>query len=129
MSMDNRRGPNLPNKTPQQKRPQGGIGISLMWIILLGIAILGNVIVAPLFGSNSGSHTEIPYSTFKQEVRQTMVATISTQADVITSHFTRPVTLTATDGKPATISDFTSRMPTYTDNNLGPLLDSHRVVV
>ncbi|HEY8286184.1 MAG TPA: ATP-dependent metallopeptidase FtsH/Yme1/Tma family protein, partial [Chloroflexota bacterium] len=129
MSMDNRRGPNPPNKSPQQKRPQGGIRISLMWIILLGIAILGNVIVAPLFGSSSGSHTEIPYSTFKQEVSHNLVASISTQTDLITGHFTRPVTLVATDGKPATITDFTSRMPTYTDNNLGPLLDDHRVVV
>ncbi len=129
MSMDNRRGPTSPNKSPQQKKPQGGIRISLMWMILLGIAILGNVIVAPLFGGGSGSHTEIPYSTFKQEVTNNLVASVSTQADLITGHFKRPVLVPTTDGKSSTISDFTSRMPTYTDNNLGPLMDQHGVVI
>src|ERR1035437_8723328 len=129
MSMDNRRGPNSPNNAPQQRRPLGGGRISLMWVILLGIAILGNVIVAPLFGSSSGSPTAIAYTTFKQEVNKNLVASISTQADVITGQFTHEITVPTTDGKQTSITSFSTRMPTYIDNSLGPDLDQHGVVV
>ena len=63
MSMDNRRGPNSPKNAPQQRRPLGGGRFSLMWIILLGVAVLGNIIIAPLFASSSGSRlrkAEVP---------------------------------------------------------------------
>ncbi|MGH2389039.1 MAG: ATP-dependent zinc metalloprotease FtsH [Chloroflexota bacterium] len=129
MSMDNRRGPNSPKNSPQQRRPQGGVRISLMWLILLGIAILGNIIVAPLFSGSSGSRTAIAYTTFKQEVNRYLVASVTTQADVITGKFKREITVPTTDGKQTAITNFSTRMPTYVDNGLGPLLDKHNVVV
>ena len=129
MSMDNRRGPNSPNPPQQQKRPSGGMRFSVLWVVLLGVAILGNVIVSSVMNSSTGNNPAITYTQFKTEVAQNQVASIVTQADVVTGDFRSSIVVPTTDGKSALTKSFTTRLPSYTDNTLGPLLDAHKVDV
>src|SRR5260370_20258121 len=109
MSLDNRRGPNSPNPPQQQKRPSGGMRFSVLWVVLLGVAILGNVIVSSVMNSSTGNNPSITYSQFKTEVAQNQVASVVTQADVVTGVFKSSIDVPTTDGKSALTKSFTTR--------------------
>jgi cell division protease FtsH len=126
--MDNRRGPTAPNgKSPN--RPSGGIRFSILWIVLLGAAILGNILVAPLLQNTDTSRVSIPYSAFVQNVQQNLVASITTQGDAVTGSFKSAQIVTSSDGKIVTTQDFSTYLPSYTDTSLAGLLSQHHVTV
>jgi cell division protease FtsH len=131
MSMDNRRGPN-PTNPKQKNRPPGGVRFSVLWVVLLIALIVGNIIVAPLFQNAGASRTTISYTNFEAFVARGDVKSITVQADLINGTFFSPgQEVTNTDDKPSTgkITDFSTRLPAYTDNNLAALLKAHNVDV
>jgi cell division protease FtsH len=124
--MDNRRG-SAPNKSPN--RPSGGIRFSILWIVLLGAAILGNILVAPLLQNNDTGRVEIPYSTFTQAVQHNQVDAITTQGNAVTGTFKSAQSLESSDGKFVTTQDFSTYLPSYVDISLASLLSQHHVTV
>lgn len=71
--------------------------------------------------------TEIPYSTFKDQVKAGNVQEITTSGDVVTGIFVRPYSPPGQNSKAFT--DFSTRLPSYNDPELASLLNSMGVTV
>ncbi|CAA9283799.1 MAG: Cell division protein FtsH, partial [uncultured Chloroflexia bacterium] len=103
---------------------------SRFWIILLALLAL-NWFLAPLLFPETNNRIEIPYSLFKQQVAAGNVSEITDTGTEIQGTFKQAVT----DPEPATgqeaqsSTEFTTRMPSFPDESLTPLLEQNNVQI
>ena len=106
-----------PERTPKFRL---NIGTILIIIIVIGILI---PMVANLF-SSAGSQTNVSYSTFKSQLREGNVSSITVQGEKITGTFRRAPTTSAQGGTTNTNRSFVTYIPSYGDQELSQLLEN-----
>lgn len=101
---------------------------SSFWLILAGLFILNYLIVTFLFPASTAP-TEIPYTTFLQQIEAGNVAQVATEADMIQGILKEPITLTpfeetttAAETEPVTLTQFTTVTPAFANTVLEQLL-------
>jgi cell division protease FtsH len=97
---------------------------ALIWILIL--YAMGGLLSHPTEGS------QIPYSTFRNQLRKGMVTEVTVQGETIRGTFRQPVEVKI--GSPgeeegAEIIDFQTLMPTFGDPELMRLLDEQNVII
>jgi cell division protease FtsH len=98
---------------------------SVRFWVTLGIVLLANILISNfLFQPAQPKTVTIAYSSFKQQVSDNNVASVTSVGTTITGTAKRPVT--DVNGKD-TATRFTTEIPAYAGNDLDPLLQSHNV--
>jgi cell division protease FtsH len=99
------------------------------WLWFAAI-ILANYLVVMFLFSPSPGVTAIPYTLFKDEVGKNNVLMVSNHADTITGRFKTPITYTPGQAsKPATVTLFTTVIPSFADPGLESYLNDHGVEI
>jgi cell division protease FtsH len=126
-------GPDPPR--PRDRRPQParrGILDTLrspgFWIGLLAILVVNYLIVNVWLAPQQPQQVTISYTTFKQQVADGNVASISSQGDTITGVTHKPVSGQANGGT-TKATRFTTQVPAFAGGDLEPLLEQHHVSV
>ena len=103
---------------------------SRFWIILLGLLAL-NWFLAPLLFPETNNRIEIPYSMFKQQVVAGNVSEITDTGTEIQGMFKQAVTdpEPATGQEPQSSAEFRTRVPSFPDESLTPLLEQNNVQI
>jgi cell division protease FtsH len=98
------------------------------WIGLLAILVVNYLIVNVWLAPQQPQQVTISYTTFKQQVADGNVASISSQSDTITGVTHKPVSGQANGGT-TKATHFTTQVPTFAGGDLEPLLEQHHVSV
>src|ERR1700682_5498076 len=119
-----------PNRSGPGGKPQSPPSIfgqfrSVRFWVTLGIVLLANILISNfLFQPAQPKTVTIAYSTFKQQVSDNNVATVTSVGTTITGTAKKPVT--DVNGKD-TATHFTTEIPAYAGVDLAQLLQSHNV--
>ncbi|TMF17810.1 MAG: ATP-dependent zinc metalloprotease FtsH, partial [Chloroflexi bacterium] len=113
---------------------QRGPGIGWGWIITFAVLLLVNIIITNVFSSGGTSRVTIPYTTFKQQVVDDNVKTVTVTGSVIDGHANKAIT---PPGGTQSSQDFETVVPTFAgptaivapSDNLEQLLEAHKVQV
>jgi len=110
--------------TPQQHSPLHGIRKANIWIVVL-LLLLGWLAFSSYF--QSGPPT-VPYSFFRQQLRQDNVKQVTVQGPSVTGEF-RNATTPPAQGKqkPAATTEFQTYTPAFGDDGLLQLLEENNV--
>ncbi len=115
-------------KTPQQTPPPGNT--TQHWV---GLAILLGGLLAFLFwlGSQETNRQELPYTTFKQEVRSGKIAKVTITGQQVRGEYREGVSPSSKgQAKPqAPTNRFTTAIPSFGDTKLMSLLENNGVEV
>ena len=123
--MDNERNDNYNDNNTPDKPPRFRMNLGTVLLIILAVGIFVPMIANMISGSSTGN--TISYSTFKNELRNSNVATITVQEEKITGSFKRsPTTGLSTSNSSLT---FTTYLPSYGDDELSKLLEQQGVRV
>jgi cell division protease FtsH len=113
-----------------QRRP----GFGWTWVITFLVLLVINIIVTNVLSSSRPSRVTIPYTTFKQQVTDGNVQSVTVTGDVIDGHAKKAI---SPPGGGTAAQDFETIVPTFTSapgatgagDNLEALLEQHRVQV
>jgi cell division protease FtsH len=119
-----------PSRTGPGGKPQPPPSIfgqfrSVRFWVTLGIVLLANILISNfLFQPAQPKTVTIAYSTFKQQVSDNNVVSVTSVGATLTGTTKQPVT--DVNGKD-TATRFTTEIPAYAGNDLDQLLQSHNV--
>jgi cell division protease FtsH len=100
------------------------------WLAFLVLLAINYAIASFLLPSTAAQRTEIPYTTFKQQIEAGNVAEISTRSDTVQGTLKQPISYTPSGSdKPSMVKDFSTVLPTFVDKDLDMLLTDKGVVV
>jgi len=123
--MDNERNDNYNDNNSPDKPPRFRMNLGTILLIILAVGIFVPMIANMISGAASGN--TVSYSTFKNELRENNVATITVQGEKITGSFKRsPTTGLTTDANSLT---FVTYLPSYGDDELSAILEEQGVRV
>jgi len=124
------RKPGAPQGTRQAKMPPRK---TWLWFVLV---LLVNYVLMRLLMPSPGAPVTVPYTLFKEEVRQGNVKAIFSRGETIRGRFATPVTYppageqkTAPSGEPHTATTFTTTLPAFVDPGLEAFLIEHKVEI
>ncbi len=137
------RNPNDPGAGPQRpgngsngnngngKSPRGGSSLLVRSLIIVGIVLLVWYFFQFFFSSGSSNTnqnaTDVPYSTFYQQVQNGNVKDVTFQSQDVTGDFKTPITVTDSNGNPKSVTQFHFTQLPYGDPNLITLLNQKGV--
>ncbi len=99
------------------------------WILVLVALLVVNWLITPyVVPDPSTNRSEVPYSTFKEQVVTGNVREITVQGDVIQGDLRSPVSIPQVANGRA-IESFQARIPSYVGDSLEKFLDEHKVTV
>ncbi len=115
-------------KEPTRQAPSlsGRPGCRTYFLILLGLMLV--LWVWNPLGEGDES-TEISYSTFRQQVKAGNVARVSVTGDEITGELIEPAQKETGEDETVEYSKFVTHLPSFGDEELLPLLETHEVEV
>ena len=120
-NMDNQRDHNKSGDTPE-KQPRFRFTLGTVMLIVITVAVI--ISLAVNFFSTAGPRTAISYSSFKNEVINNNVSSITVQGEKITGSFR---TALVSSGNTSSIGSsslgFTTYIPSYGDKDLSGLLE------
>ena len=121
------RGP-VPRPGAPVQSPFNQFRSTRFWVTL-GLILLANIIITNLFfaPSQQPKTVVLPYNVFKQQVVADNVVSVTTTGDAITG-----TTKQAVGDKPSstdTATHFTTQRPSFADNGLETLLETHNVTI
>ncbi len=118
--------PNQPQRNPLSRLNRTGCST---WQIIFWVAAL--LLIAPLISGllGGGRGVEIPYSTFKREVRESNVARVTIRGETIEGTLEEAREHQITEDQAVSYTDFTTYVPAFGDEQLMPLLEEHDVEV
>lgn len=102
------------------------LGPRVLWLLLL---LAMSVWLWGQFGGSVGGGAEISYSTFRNQIEQGNVASVTVQGDEIRGELKQETSLRNRDGETAEISTFNTYLPSFGDDELLSLLNQNSVQV
>jgi cell division protease FtsH len=123
--MENERNDNFDNENSPDKTPKFRLNFGTVLLIILAVGIFVPMIANFIGGSSVGN--AVSYSTFKAEIRNSNVASITVQEEKITGSFKGSLTTGISSDR--TTTTFTTYIPSYGDPELSSLLEEQGVRV
>jgi cell division protease FtsH len=129
-NMPNRPDPSQPPQPPRLRLPNWVIPVLLLFFISWFL-----LRVPSIFSAAANAPIEVPYSVFKDQVTADNVTSVVMEGSQVSGEFKSAVTypLAGSDEAkatpPATSKEFTSTLPSFPDNDLLPLLATHKVTL
>jgi cell division protease FtsH len=124
-----------PPSTNQQRRPDGpparppsvlqSLATWRFWITLVILLAVNYLVVNVLFAPSQPKQVTIAYSTFKAQVSENNVVSITSQGDTITGVARKPVPDISSSNGSST--QFMTQVPAFPTQSLDTLLDEHGV--
>src|SRR5205085_8015720 len=113
------------------RNPRGGSSLLVRSLIIVGIMLLVWYFFQFFFSSGSSSNnqnaTDVPYSTFYQQVQNGNVKDVTFQGQDVTGNFKTPISVTDSNGNPKSVTQFHFTQLPYGDPNLITLLNKQGV--
>src|SRR5205085_11603283 len=113
------------------RNPRGGSSLLVRSLIIVGIMLLVWYFFQFFFSSGSSSNnqnaTDVPYSTFYQQVQNGNVRDVTFQGQDVTGDYKTPITVTNSNGSPQSVTQFHFTQLPYGDPNLITLLNQKGV--
>jgi cell division protease FtsH len=97
--------------------------------VLLLIFLVVNYFVAPIVVPDTTNRVTIPYTTFKSEVQRGNVSDITTRGDAIQGTLKTAITWPTSGENQKTSTQFDTRVPSFPDPSLEPLLEQQGVTI
>src|ERR1700675_4409422 len=117
--------PGAPSKSPGPPAPNP-LRSRRFWITLLVLLAANLFITNVLLAPAQPTTITLPYNVFKQQVAADNVITVTTTGDAITGVTKTPV---QEPGSATKATHFTTQRPSFADDSLEPLLESHGVTI
>jgi cell division protease FtsH len=113
---------------PPQKQPSmmDAFRSPRFWITLLILSAVNIFIVNVLLAPQQPKQVTLPYNTFKAQVAEDNVTSVTMQGTAVTGDTKKPV---AAPGSSDTATHFSTHVPSIGDSSLLPLMEQHNVTV
>ncbi|NLG08721.1 MAG: ATP-dependent zinc metalloprotease FtsH [Deinococcales bacterium] len=109
-----------PDTAPPPRRP--------FWLVLLAVFAINFLLVNLIF-PGPRRPVQVPYTTFREQVRAGNVEAIATRADMVQGTFAEPLEIELPNGTHVEVGAFSTTLPAFVDPGLEALLLDHGVVI
>src|SRR5262245_49844021 len=127
-------GPNDAQRSSAQKGQPSNTRNRLMrprpwWLTFILILVLNYLLVQVFLPEKPNPRIDVPYTFFKEQVKNDNVLDVTSQGDTIRGTFKNPVTYPPDGNNQQTSTLFETVQPQFADSGLETLLEDHGVVI
>lgn len=114
------------NEQPRDQQEQSRRGLVARMLWLVALVAMGVWLWTEFGGADAGA-AQISYTSFRQHVKQGVVASVTVSGERVTGEFSRPVEVETVEGESADVEQFVTYLPSFGDESLLGLLEEHGV--